>query len=237
MGFLLSYSFLVALAAFLLGLLLGWIIWGRLTAEVEGLRADRTRIKDERDACVRTRGELEQRLRDAEAKAVKAGPSQAAEPVGIVPAAAPAAMMATPAKTSTEVKTKPAAALRKTRPAPASKTGSADKAQPAAKPKATSTAKPKATTAAKPVKTLPDDLRLILGIGKTNEKKLHEAGVTTFAQIAAWKPADVKTYGDLINFGERIVKEQWVEQARLLAKGDMDAFFKAFPAAKGEGNT
>jgi predicted flap endonuclease-1-like 5' DNA nuclease len=84
---------------------------------------------------------------------------------------------------------------------------------------------------------LPDDLRLILGIGKTNEKKLHEAGVTTFAQIAAWKPADVKTYSDLINFGERIVKEQWVEQARLLAKGDMDAFFKAFPAAKGEGNT
>ncbi len=243
MGFLLSYSFLVALAAFLLGLLLGWIIWGRLTAEVEGLRADRARIKDERDACVRTRGELEQRLRDAGAKTVKASPSQAAEPVAI--AAAPAALIAAPmkkaaakpAKRTTEVKANPVATMSKARPAPASKANPARNVPAVVKPKAKSPAKPKAASAAKPAKALPDDLRLILGVGKTNEKKLHEAGVTTFAQIAGWKEADVKRVGALINFGERIVKERWIEQARLLAKGDMDAFYKAFPAAKGEGNT
>ncbi|MFZ1679956.1 MAG: proton-conducting membrane transporter, partial [Rhizobiaceae bacterium] len=101
-------------------------------------------------------------------------------------------------------------------------------------------AKPAAVKAPKPAAPKPavkDDLRLILGIGKTNEKKLHEAGVTRFAQIAGWSAADVKKHGDLINFGERIVKEKWVEQAKLLAKGDMDAFYKAFPAARGDNNT
>ncbi len=243
MGFLLSYSFLVALAAFLLGLLLGWIIWGRLTAEVEGLRADRARIKDERDACVRARGDLEQRLRDAEAKAVKASPSQAAEPVSV--AAAPAALIAAPmkkaaakpAKKTTEVKANPVSTVSNARPAPAPKANPAGRVQTAAKPKAPSPARAKAASAAKPANALPDDLRLILGIGKTNEKKLHEAGVTTFAQIAAWKEADVTRVSALINFGERIAKERWIEQARLLAKGDMDAFYKAFPAAKGESNT
>lgn len=243
MGFLLSYSFLVALAAFLLGLLLGWIIWGRLTAEVEGLRADRARIKDERDACVRARGDLEQRLRDAEAKAVKASPSQAAEPVAV--AAAPAALIAAPmkkaaakpAKKTTEVKANAVSTASNARPAPAPKANHAGRVQTAAKPKAPSPARAKAASAAKPANALPDDLRLILGIGKTNEKKLHEAGITTFAQIAGWKDADVKRVGALINFGERIAKERWIEQARLLAKGDMDAFYKAFPAAKGESNT
>ncbi len=236
MGFLLSYSFLVALAAFLLGLLLGWIIWGRLSAEVEGLRADRARIKDERDACMRARGDLERRLSDAEARAVKDDPRQVVDPVATA-TTAPATLMATPAKKAAVAEAKPVSAARKTRQPAATKAVSAPAVQPAAKPKTTTAPKPKAASATKKVEALPDDLRLILGIGKTNEKKLHEAGVTTFAQIAAWKPADVKAYGGLINFGERIVKERWIEQAQLLAKGDMDAFYKAFPAAKGEGNT
>src|SRR6056297_1313020 len=64
-----------------------------------------------------------------------------------------------------------------------------------------------------------DDLKLLSGVGPALEKKLHESGVTTFAQIAAWTDADIADMDEKLSFKGRIEREGWVEQAKELAKG------------------
>ncbi|MDU8926993.1 50S ribosomal protein L21 [Alisedimentitalea sp. MJ-SS2] len=63
-----------------------------------------------------------------------------------------------------------------------------------------------------------DDLKQLSGVGPALEKKLHEAGVTTFAQIAAWKADDIAAMDEKLSFKGRIEREGWVEQAKELAK-------------------
>ncbi len=62
-----------------------------------------------------------------------------------------------------------------------------------------------------------DDLKQLSGVGPALEKKLHEAGVTTFAQIAAWTDADVAEMDEKLSFKGRIEREGWIEQAKELA--------------------
>ncbi|MFD1159404.1 50S ribosomal protein L21 [Roseovarius aestuarii] len=64
-----------------------------------------------------------------------------------------------------------------------------------------------------------DDLKQLSGVGPALEKKLLEAGVTTFAQIAAWTEADVAAMDEKLSFKGRIEREGWIEQAKELAKG------------------
>ncbi len=64
-----------------------------------------------------------------------------------------------------------------------------------------------------------DDLKRLSGVGPALEKKLHEAGVTSFAQIAAWTPEDVAAFDEKLNFKGRIEREGWIEQAKELAQG------------------
>ncbi|NVK20879.1 MAG: 50S ribosomal protein L21 [Kangiellaceae bacterium] len=66
-------------------------------------------------------------------------------------------------------------------------------------------------------KTAGDDLTKLSGVGPVLAKKLHEAGVTTFAQIAAWTEADVAEFDEKLNFKGRIEREGWIEQAKELA--------------------
>jgi large subunit ribosomal protein L21 len=62
-----------------------------------------------------------------------------------------------------------------------------------------------------------DDLKLLSGVGPALEKKLQQAGVTSFAQIAAWTDADVEEFGEKLSFKGRIEREGWIEQAKELA--------------------
>lgn len=62
-----------------------------------------------------------------------------------------------------------------------------------------------------------DDLKELSGVGPALEKKLHAAGVTTFAQIAAWTDAEVEDFGEKLSFKGRIEREGWIEQAKKLA--------------------
>jgi branched-chain amino acid transport system ATP-binding protein len=78
-------------------------------------------------------------------------------------------------------------------------------------------AKVKAEKPVQPKK--PDDLKLIKGIGPVNDRKLREHGITTFAQIAAWKKADIVAVEKYLEFDGRIAREDWVSQAKNLAKG------------------
>lgn len=84
----------------------------------------------------------------------------------------------------------------------------------AAKPAAKKAAAPKAAAAAGG-----DDLKQLSGVGPALEKKLHDAGVTTFAQIAAWTEADVAAMDEKLSFKGRIEREGWIAQAAELAKG------------------
>ncbi len=61
-----------------------------------------------------------------------------------------------------------------------------------------------------------DDLKQLSGVGPALEKKLHEAGVTTFAQIAAWNADDIAAMDEKLSFKGRIEREGWVDQAKAL---------------------
>ena len=97
-------------------------------------------------------------------------------------------------------------------------------AKPAKKaaPKKAAPAKAEAKTAA-PKKAAPkaaaaaDDLKQLSGVGPALEKKLNEAGVTTFAQIAGWKKSDVADMDEKLSFKGRIEREGWIAQAKTLA--------------------
>jgi large subunit ribosomal protein L21 len=94
-------------------------------------------------------------------------------------------------------------------------------AKPAAKAKAAApvaAAKPAAKAkAAAPAVAGADDLKQLSGVGPALEKKLHAAGVTSFAQIAAWTDADVAAMDKQLSFKGRIEREGWIAQAKELA--------------------
>lgn len=99
-----------------------------------------------------------------------------------------------------------------------SKKAAAKKPAKKATPKAE--AKAEAPKAAKAEASGADDLKKLSGVGPVLEKKLIEAGVTSFAQIAAWGPADIEEFDEKLSFKGRIEREGWVEQAKKLANGE-----------------
>ncbi|MBQ2263187.1 MAG: 50S ribosomal protein L21 [Loktanella sp.] len=85
-----------------------------------------------------------------------------------------------------------------------------------AKPKAG--AAPKKSAATKAAATDGDDLKKITGVGPALEKKLHEAGITSYAQIAAWSEEDIAGYEETLSLGGRVERDDWVAQATELSK-------------------
>ncbi|MDZ7824330.1 MAG: hypothetical protein U5K75_10040 [Ahrensia sp.] len=86
--------------------------------------------------------------------------------------------------------------------------------KPKPKPKAKPVAKPKPVVA-----KVPDNLKLIRGVGRQNEARLNALGVNTFAQIASWSAKDAAEWGDRLAFPGRIEREDWISQAKKLASG------------------
>ncbi len=65
-----------------------------------------------------------------------------------------------------------------------------------------------------------DDLKLIKGIGPAFEKLLNKIGLWHFEQIASWTAADILHVDKLLKgFQGRIARDEWVRQAKKLAKG------------------
>lgn len=176
MGYLLTQLFLYMLGAFLLGLLLGWIMWGRrhlsaqdtldaALAERDAAGAENAALRAQLEACANARRTLERQMAQ-------------------LTSAPPAARFA-----DAPVAPPPAPRMAETPPPPA------------------------------PPRPVTDDLKKISGIGRVNEGKLNELGVTSFAQIAAWSPEDEARIGDILAFEGRIEREEWVRQAKILARG------------------
>jgi large subunit ribosomal protein L21 len=76
-----------------------------------------------------------------------------------------------------------------------------------------------AAPAAVPAVTGGDDLKKLSGVGPALEKKLHAAGVTSFAQIAGWTEEDIAAIDEQLSFKGRIQREGWVEQAKEMVQG------------------
>jgi predicted flap endonuclease-1-like 5' DNA nuclease len=70
----------------------------------------------------------------------------------------------------------------------------------------------------------PDDLKRIRGIGLLIEKRLNAMGITRYEQIANWTSTDIERVSGKLEFKGRIERENWIEQARILASGGQTEF-------------
>jgi predicted flap endonuclease-1-like 5' DNA nuclease len=69
-----------------------------------------------------------------------------------------------------------------------------------------------------------DDLKRIRGIGVLIEKKLNSLGIVHYEQVANWTGADIERISQILDFKGRIERENWIEQARILATGGQTEF-------------
>jgi hypothetical protein len=74
----------------------------------------------------------------------------------------------------------------------------------------------------------PDDLKRLNGVGPKLEALLHSLGIYHFHQIAAWGPDEIAWFdSNMEGFRGRVVREDWVGQARILAAGGETEHSKA----------
>ncbi len=71
-----------------------------------------------------------------------------------------------------------------------------------------------------------DDLKRISGVGPKLEKTLNGLGIFHFSQIAEFTPDNVAWVDRHLRFKGRIERENWIDQARILATGGETDFSK-----------
>lgn len=198
-GFLLTEMWGLLILAALVGLLAGWILWGRRGSA--GAADDVARLRADLAACTAKSSDLAAQLVSAQSEKAEAEARMASAMVAEAAATVSAALShaAAPA---------PLAAM------------AAPVAPPAAVAPvvAAAVAKPQSLTAARGGK--PDDLKLIKGIGPKLEILCNRLGFYHFDQIAAWTAAEIAWVDDnLEGFKGRVSRDNWVAQARALASG------------------
>ncbi|MEM1088043.1 MAG: 50S ribosomal protein L21, partial [Pseudomonadota bacterium] len=109
---------------------------------------------------------------------------------------------------------KKAAPKKEAAPKPAAKE-EAPKAKAAPKKEAAPKREAAPKKAAAPAKA--DDLTVMKGLGKVFAEKLNAEGITTFAQIAKMKKADIEALEEKIRAAGKFEKNDWVAQAKDLA--------------------
>lgn len=193
---------LLALAA-LVGLIAGWLIWGgrRKATETLGADADEVRrLRSELDrADAQNRADLNDPLDDVP-------PMQGGGYARPVPTAAPA-LQPTPQPMRQPMLT----------PTPP------PQAEPVPEPEPVpDMAKPDALK--EPRDGLPDDLTRIKGIGTKLQTLCNDLGFWHYDQIANWTAAEIAWVDqNLKGFKGRVTRDNWVEQARALARNDTPA--------------
>ena len=100
-------------------------------------------------------------------------------------------------------------------------------AKVAAKAPSAKTAQRKPRTMKAARKAGADDLKMIKGVGPALEKLLHGLGFFHFDQIAKWTAQEVHWVDEnLEGFKGRVSRDNWVEQAKVLAEGGQTEFSK-----------
>lgn len=236
------------------GLLLNWILCRALPAPGEvqpGQPDEAARQAQENRAAAEAKSAAAAQNAAAKAEAVATADSGAAASSTAKAAAAPStAQAAAPAPTAVKASTSlagqdelsarkgewkyenEAAAKAPAKKAPAKK--AAPKSEP--KPAAEKAAEPKQAPVAADGKpeTLsaaraggPDDLKMIKGVGPKLEALLHSMGFYHFDQVAGWRKKEVEWVDEnLEGFKGRVTRDEWVKQAKILAKGGTTEFSK-----------
>jgi predicted flap endonuclease-1-like 5' DNA nuclease len=78
-------------------------------------------------------------------------------------------------------------------------------------------AEPVTEAAVETAKIVADDLTVVVGIGPKLAASLAELGVTRFAELAAWGPAELADFDAKLNLKGRAERDAWVAQAKRLA--------------------
>ncbi|MEM9668904.1 MAG: helix-hairpin-helix domain-containing protein [Pseudomonadota bacterium] len=65
--------------------------------------------------------------------------------------------------------------------------------------------------------TAGDDLKQLKGVGPVLAEKLNDAGIMSFAQIAALSPEEIADVEEKVGASGKFEKEGWLEQAKELA--------------------
>jgi NADH-quinone oxidoreductase subunit E len=73
-----------------------------------------------------------------------------------------------------------------------------------------------------------DNLQRISGIGPKNERTLQSLGFFHYDQIAGWSDEEVAWVDNHLKFNGRIIREEWILQAGLLAEGKEDEFERLY---------
>ncbi len=136
-----------------------------------------------------------------------------------------------PVKPAAAAPEEPAAAPPAPEPRPETPRPAAEPAPAAATPVADEPAPPPAPAPAAKA----DNLQLLKGVGPKLVALLNGLGVTSFAQIAAWTDADIAAIDPQLGaFQGRIARDNLVDQASYLARGDKGGFEAKYGALGGE---
>lgn len=73
-----------------------------------------------------------------------------------------------------------------------------------------------------------DDLKLISGVGPVLEGRLNALGITRWSQVAAMTPEDIAKVEASLNFKGRVARDNWLQQAEVLARGGVEEYRKVF---------
>lgn len=224
MTYLITQTFVLLLVAALLGLTLGWYLTrlsaatarAALLAKVESARAEVEAMKSERDGAVvaRDHAETERRLQqdeviDLQARldAAEAGKPQVADADRVAKLEAEL----TECRGALEAFTAPASVSDEVADTAAIATAAAAAASGAA---ALLDSNPESAAQSRDEET--DDLQQIKGIGPKIATVLHDLGIRSYAQIAAWTPEHVASINEHLKFKGRVEREEWIEQATAL---------------------
>jgi len=246
------------LVALLVGVLLGWALWGRFKGKFAVMQRDaetaRRMLEEGRPERVETDGAaasgtavLEARVARLDADLAAANAARAAAERELAdarqaaardraPEPLPAVQQDVPASANVVAPTAPAPAVAV---APASVSPAISPATPApSRPVAigfASVAGGKLATFLEAPVGSPDDLLVIKGIGEKLNALLTSLGVFHYRQIAEWTEREVaQVDAQLGQFRGRIVRDRWIEQARMLADGRLDAFEAEFGRHQGQ---
>jgi predicted flap endonuclease-1-like 5' DNA nuclease len=215
------------LLPFLLGSLLGYLLWGRYKSQMEQVKKNMTdvehrynealfeveklkKIKTDHDNEVHV---LRNRMREMEASKGAVPIAQYAPPI---------------APSSTPNVTSPKAPLQEVESSSITSKPSADVSS-----SITSVDTPLATTTANAqdklssINITQDHLQIIEGVGPKVEQILHSHGIKTFTQLAQKNPDDLRTildsYGSIYKM---IDPTKWIAQAKIAAQSDWQGLIK-----------
>ncbi|WP_147127046.1 hypothetical protein [Shimia ponticola] len=218
-GFLLGEIWVLLILAALLGLLAGWLLFGRREVAAGASDGNSAALQTELDQCRAAHTDKDDRIAQLEARLIsqEMGAEDGATPVVTTMAAAAPEVMSEPVlENVAEPETEDAAE------ADAASTdfdgdGVEEGADEGVKPATLNEAREGGA----------DDLKKIKGIGPKLEQLCNRLGFYHFDQIAAWSADEVAwVNANLEGFKGRVTRDNWVEQAKLLAGGGETEFSK-----------